>query len=197
MPKGKEQFLRREISSSSSAPSLGLLIQHLRECMEGYFVALEAFQLHSKKLEGGGKLSSDEMRHVWLQDKHFIYRHSPLQSPSTSFPTTLLLPSLTLPHPSPFFSCSKMWQTVRSSFLPSSSPWQRRDCSSSFPTEKQKCNSMPVSTPFTVQCFNTLSGKKNLFHYVLGTCNQWTMLHIVTHYTALYDIGLTVLDCTK
>lgn len=64
MPKAKEQFVRREFSSSSSAPSLGLLIQHIKECAEGYFTALEVFQQHKKKLEGGGKLSSDEMRQV-------------------------------------------------------------------------------------------------------------------------------------
>ena len=64
MPKAKEQYVRREFSSGSSAPSLGLLVQHIKECTEGYFSALEAFHQHSKKLEGGGKLSSDEMRQV-------------------------------------------------------------------------------------------------------------------------------------
>ena len=65
MPKAKEQFLRRDLSSGSNAPSLGLLIQHLKECTEGYFTALEAHQQHSKKVESGGKLSSDEMRQVY------------------------------------------------------------------------------------------------------------------------------------
>ena len=47
-----------------NAPSLGLLIQHLKECTEGYFAALEAHQQHTRKLESGGKLSWDEMRQV-------------------------------------------------------------------------------------------------------------------------------------
>ena len=64
MPKTKEPFLRRNVSSGSSAPSLGLLTQHLKECTEGYFTALEAHQQHTKKLESRGKLSSDEMRQV-------------------------------------------------------------------------------------------------------------------------------------
>ena len=64
MPKSKEPFLRRDLSSGTNAPSLGLLIQHLKECTEGYFAALEAHQQHTKKLESGGKLSSDEMRQV-------------------------------------------------------------------------------------------------------------------------------------
>ena len=64
MPKAKEQFLRRDLSSGTNAPSLGLLIQHLKECTEGYFTALEAHQQHTKKVESGGKLSSDEMRQV-------------------------------------------------------------------------------------------------------------------------------------
>ena len=66
MPEAKEQYLRRDLSSGTNAPSLGLLIQHLKECTEGYFAALEAHQQHSKKLESGGKLSSDEMRQVVL-----------------------------------------------------------------------------------------------------------------------------------
>ena len=66
MPEAKDQYLRRDLSSGTNAPSLGLLIQHLKECTEGYFAALEAHQQHSKKLESGGKLSSDEMRQVVL-----------------------------------------------------------------------------------------------------------------------------------
>ena len=66
MPEAKEQYLRRDLSSGTNAPSLGLLIQHLKECTEGYFAALEAHQQHTKKLESGDKLSSDELRQVIL-----------------------------------------------------------------------------------------------------------------------------------
>ena len=69
MPKAKEQFLRRDLSSGMNALSLSLLIQHLKECTEGYFTALEAHQQHTRKLESGGKLSSDEMRQVASYNK--------------------------------------------------------------------------------------------------------------------------------
>ena len=72
MPKAKEQFLRRDLSSGTSTPSLGLLIQHLKECTEGYFAALEAHQQHTKKLESRGKLSSDEMRQVYMYSTFHI-----------------------------------------------------------------------------------------------------------------------------
>lgn len=48
----------------SNPPSLGLLIQHLRECTDGYGLSLESFQQYSKKLESPSTLSSEEVRQV-------------------------------------------------------------------------------------------------------------------------------------
>ena len=104
MPKSKEQFLSHDLSTGTNAPSLGLLIQHLKECTEGYFMALEAYQQHSKKLESRGKLSSDEMRQVCTLSPSSL-SPSPL-SLSHTHTHSLPLP-LTLTHTFPpfLYSC--------------------------------------------------------------------------------------------
>ncbi len=49
--------------STAHPHSLGLLIQHLRECVEGYNTALEEHERQSRKLEGGS-LGAEDIRTV-------------------------------------------------------------------------------------------------------------------------------------
>ena len=49
--------------TSANPHSLGLLIQHLKECVEGYVSAMEAYQGKSRKLTGGA-LGMEDVRTV-------------------------------------------------------------------------------------------------------------------------------------
>lgn len=52
-------------SSSARPASLGLLIQHLKECLEGYSNSLESHQQKTNKLKAGGRsLSVEDIKTV-------------------------------------------------------------------------------------------------------------------------------------
>lgn len=66
VPPNQDPFAPRTSAPSAvHPPSLGLLIQHLRECAEAYSSVFESYQHHSKKMEGTNPLSSEDIRQVW------------------------------------------------------------------------------------------------------------------------------------
>lgn len=64
---GKEAFppaVSATTAVSSQSPSLGVIIKHLKECTEGYALALETYQQHKKKVETVGSLTAEDIRQV-------------------------------------------------------------------------------------------------------------------------------------
>ena len=61
---------------TSHAPSLGLLIQHLRECSESYIRTHDILQLLVKKKEKSGPLSNDDIKQVsgWVRGGGVVVR---------------------------------------------------------------------------------------------------------------------------
>ena len=64
IPPNQDPFASPSSSSGTRPPSLGLLIQHLKECTDGFAVAFESYQHYSKKMEVGTPLSSEDIRQV-------------------------------------------------------------------------------------------------------------------------------------
>lgn len=65
IPLSQDPFASPSSSSSGTRPpSLGLLIQHLKECTDGFALAFESYQHYSKKMEAGTPLSSEDIRQV-------------------------------------------------------------------------------------------------------------------------------------
>ena len=77
VPAGTDPFLSpASPGTPGHAPSLGLLIQHLRECTDGFGVTLERYQHFTKKRDPNASLSSEDIRQVSILGP--LYRGLPL-----------------------------------------------------------------------------------------------------------------------